>query len=225
MSRLTISVITLAAAVLAGCATTPEVTDDGLVRADGHRFADVYVRPGADLAHYQHLQIADCEVAFRKNWLRDQNRDSRSVTTRLRQDDADRIRSDMATACDEEFRAALLKPPAYSLVEAPREGEDTLILQPAIVNLDINAPDVQSSARVRSYTTSAGEMTLVLELVDGVTGEVQARVVDRRRGIDQGMLQWTSSVTNRAEFNRILKRWADLLRDSFDRVRAGPDDV
>jgi hypothetical protein len=30
-------------------------------------------------------------------------------------------------------------------------------------------------------------------------------------------------VTNRAEFNRILKRWADLLRDSFDRVRAGPD--
>jgi hypothetical protein len=64
-------------------------------------------------------------------------------------------------------------------------------------------------------------MTLVLEMVDGVTGEVQARVVDRRRGIDQGTLQWTSSVTNRAEFNRILRRWADLLRDGFDRVRDG----
>jgi len=223
MSRLTITGLLLASAVLAGCVSAPQVTDDGLARVDGFRFADVYVRPGADLSHYQHLEVTDCQVAFRKNWLRDQNRDSRSVTTRLRQDDVDRIRSEVGTACNSEFRAALERAPAYPLVDVPPEGEDTLILQPAIVNLDINAPDVQSAARMRSYTTSAGEMTLVLEMVDGATGEVQARIVDRRRGVDQGTLQWTSSVTNRAEFNRILKRWADLLRDGLDRVRAGSD--
>ena len=221
MSQPMTALILLACAMVAGCATSPEVTDDGLARVDGYRFADVYVRPGADLAHYQHVEVDDCEVAFRRNWLRDQNQNSRSVTTRISQEDADRIRGDVATACDEEFRAALTKPPAYSLVDTPPEGEDTLVLKPAIVNLDINAPDVQSAARTRSYTTSAGEMTLVLEMVDGVTGEVQARVVDRRRGIDQGTLQWTSSVTNRAEFNRMLRRWADLLRDGFDRVRDG----
>jgi hypothetical protein len=195
------------------------LTHDGLERVSGHNFAEVYLRPGADLAHYQHLSLTRCEVTFRKNWLRDQQRDSRALASRVRQEDADRIRQRIASACDEHFRAALQRAPAHELVEVAPNGEDVLILKPSIVNLDIHAPDVQSATRVRSYTTSAGEMTLNLELVDALTGEVQGRVVDRRRGVEHSQLQWTSSVTNRAEFERILRRWADLLRDSVDRVR------
>ncbi|MFU8765068.1 MAG: DUF3313 family protein [Haliea sp.] len=195
------------------------LTYDGLQRVDGHDFAEVYLRPGADLAHYQHLALSECQVSFRKNWLRDQQRDSRTVSSRVRQEDADRIRQRIASACDEHFRAALERAPAVDLVEVAPNGEDALILRPSIVNLDIHAPDVQGATRTRSYTTSAGEMTLKLELVDALTGEVQGRVVDRRRGVEHGQLQWTTSVTNRAEFERILRRWADLLRDSVDRVR------
>ncbi len=218
------SLVVTVGLALAGCTgtsapTQPELTHDGLERAGGHRFAEVYLRPGADLAHYRHLSLTGCEVAFRKNWLRDQQRDSRSVSDRIRQEDADRIRRRIATACNEYFRAALKRDPAYDLVEEAPNGEDVLLLRPAIVNLDIHAPDVRSAVRTRAYTTSAGEMTLNLELVDAITGEVQGRVVDRRRGIEHSQLQWTSSVTNRVEFERILRRWADLLRDSLDRVR------
>lgn len=201
------------------------LTHDGLQRVAGHDFAEVYLRPGVDLAHYQHLSLTECEVAFRKNWLRDQQRDSRTLASRVRQQDADRIRQRIAAACDEQFRAALERAPAHHVVETAPNGEDVLILRPSIVNLDIHAPDVQGAVRTRSYTTSAGEMTLNLELVDALTGEVQGRVVDRRRGVEQSQLQWTSSVTNRAEFERILRRWADLLRDSVDRVRGAQQRV
>lgn len=214
-----IASLALAACAGGGPARESALTHDGLERVEGHNFAEVYLRPGADLGHYRHLSLSACEVAFRKNWLRDQQRDSRALTSRVRQEDADRIRQRMATACDEHFRSALEREPAYELVEEAPDGEDVLVLRPSIVNLDIHAPDVQNAVRTRSYTTSAGEMTLNLELVDGLTGEVQARVVDRRRGVEQSRLQWTNSVTNRAEFRRILRRWADLLRDSLDRVR------
>mgnify|MGYP003626228599 CR=1 FL=1 len=219
------SLVILAGLALTACAGSDfsresALSHDGLERVSGHDFAEVYLRPGADLGHYQHLSLSACEVSFRKNWLRDQQRDSRALASRVRQEDADRIRQHMASACDEHFRAALEREPAYDLVEEAPNGEDVLLLRPSIVNLDIHAPDVQGAVRSRSYTTSAGEMTLNLELVDALTGEVQARVVDRRRGVEQSRLQWTNSVTNRAEFRRILRRWADLLRDSLDRVRA-----
>lgn len=218
------SLIVVAGLALTACASSEvsresTLTHDGLKRVAGQDFAEVYLRPGADLAHYEHLSLAQCEVNFRKNWLRDQQRDSRTLSSRVRQEDADRIRQRIASACDEHFRAALERAPAHALVEAAPNGEDVLILRPSIVNLDIHAPDVQGAGRTRSFTTSAGEMTLNLELVDALTGEVQGRVVDRRRGVEHSQLQWTSSVTNRAEFERILRRWADVLRDSVDRVR------
>lgn len=63
-------------------------------------------------------------------------------------------------------------------------------------------------------------MTLYLELMDASTGEVLYRIVERKRGLDAGRLEWTSSISNRAEADRILGPWADLLRDGLDRVRA-----
>jgi hypothetical protein len=91
-----------------------------------------------------------------------------------------------------------------------------LIIKPSIIDLDINAPDTMSAGRSRSYTTSTGEMTLSLELVDGTTGQVLARVVDKARGIDTGRVQWTNGVTNRAEAERMLRNWARYLRTGLD---------
>ena len=99
------------------------------------------------------------------------------------------------------------------------DGEHVLILRPSIINLDINAPDVRTTGMSRSYTTSAGEMTLYLELVDATTGETLARVVDRKREMDTGHIQWTSSVSNKADAERTLRRWAKLLRDGLDSAR------
>lgn len=226
MTRVARVMIAVAAATLAACAAPggpasgAETSFDGLQRVENERFAEVYRRPGSSLAAYEQFSLQPCEVAFRKNWLRDQNRQRLDLGSRVSREDVERIKRRAGAACDRHFREALQRDPAYALSDQDRGGAEVLVLRPSIINLDIHAPDVARSTMTREYTTSAGEMTLLLELVDGATGEVLVRVVDRKRGVEHAQLRWSSGVTNKAEFDRILRRWAGLLRDSLDRVRA-----
>jgi hypothetical protein len=208
----------LLAAYLSACASTqpPAETHDGLVLQPGSKFGEVYLLPNASLEGYEEFGLTHCEVAFRKNWLRDQNTTRMDLSSRVTQQDVDRIKDALGAECDKYFREALQAPPPYPLVDAFDNGEAVLVIRPSIINLDINAPDIMSPGVSRSYTTSSGEMTLSLELVDGTTGQVLARVVDRRRGRDTGRLEWTNGVTNRAEADRTLKRWAGMLREGLD---------
>ena len=210
-------------ATLAACTTSGEkpatVTHDGLTLVQNSKFQKVYRRPEADLNSYTEFGLAPCKVAFKKNWLRDQNSTRMDLSNRVTQKDVDRIKDSMSDACDEKFREALLEDPAYNLVGAFDDGEQVLVIHPSIINLDISAPDVRSAGRSQSYTTSSGEMTLSLELMDATTGEILARAVDKRRGMDQNRLQWTNSVSNRADANRVLKRWASILREGLDEAR------
>lgn len=215
----------LPAALTAGCAATganlPTETADGLQLQPNTRFEAVYLRPGADFTIYDEFGLAPCQVSFKKNWLRDQNSNRVDLTNRVTQKDVDRIRDGLAKLCDEQFKQALLEDPAYTLVESFSEGEHVLVLEPAIVNLDITAPDVRSANVSYEYTTSSGEMTLALAAVDGTTRQTVAEVADRREETDDGTLQWTNSVTNRSDAERILGMWADQLRDGLDHLVRG----
>jgi hypothetical protein len=212
-----------ALALLTGCAGTsgPQETHDGLVRIPKTQFAEVYMAPGADLTGYGEYGLEKCTVAFKQNWLRDQNTSRLDLSSRVTQQDVDQIKDQLAEACDEHFRAALLRDPPYVLVDSFHDGEPVLVLKPSIINLDINAPDTMSPGRSRTYTTSTGEMTLSLDVVDGTTGQVLARIIDRRRDAQTSYLQWTNGVTNKAEAERVLRRWSDLLRRGLDTATAG----
>ncbi|MAT93026.1 MAG: hypothetical protein CME59_10540 [Halioglobus sp.] len=216
------TVAACAAVLLYGCAVNPppQVSHDGLELRPEAGLQQVYVKPGASLADYEGFGLDDCSVAFRKNWLRDQNRDRISLSSRVTQKDVDRIRDALAADCDKYFREALQQDPAYQLVDSFSDGEAVLVLKPGIINLDVAAPDVMSPGISRTYTTSAGEATLFLEIADGTTGETLVRVVDRRRGMDTGRLEWTNSVTNRADADRALRYWAGRLREGLDRAAA-----
>ncbi|MFT7048099.1 MAG: hypothetical protein ACJAZE_000483 [Halioglobus sp.] len=215
--------IALSSATLLACSTTgtstPSVASDGLALVPNTKFQEVYRDPNADLSSYTEIGLAPCKVAFKKNWMRDQNSNRIDFSNRVTQKDVDRIKDNLSSACDEKFRAALLEDPAYAVVEAFTEGEHVLVLHPSIINLNINAPDVRSAGMSRTYTTSSGEMTLKLELEDATTGAVIARAIDKRRGVDSNRLQWSSSVSNTAEANRTLSRWAKILREGLDEAR------
>lgn len=212
------SVLLLSTVLLAACASTKTqpVSQDGLVLQDDTKFQEVYLLPEADFSVYESIGVGACSVSFRKNWLRDQNNSRLDLSSRVTQKDVDSIKDALGDACSNHFSEALLAAPAYDIVDQFDNGEAVLIVRPAIINLDINAPDTMSPGVSRSYTTTAGEMTLALELVDGTTGQVLARARDRRRSTDYGTLQWTSGVTNKAEADRTLKRWAGLLRAGLD---------
>ena len=207
-------------AALAACSTSgakvPEEQRDGLTLVPDTKFQEVYRSADADLSSYTEIGLAPCKVAFKKNWLRDQNSSRLDLSSRVTQKDVDKIKDSLSESCDEQFRAALLEDPAYKVVDTFNDGEQVLVVRPSIVNLDINAPDTRSASMSRSYTTSSGEMTLSLELEDATTGATLARAVDRRRGMDNTRLQWTNSVTNSADANRTLKRWAKMLREGLD---------
>jgi hypothetical protein len=193
----------------------PEVTVEGLHRVPDSKLAVVYVDPGAELGPYERVKLLDAYVAFRKNWERDQRRSAVSRTG-VSEADMERIKTRMA----DEFRAVftdVLESGGFPVVE--ETGEDVLLVRPAIVNLDPNAPDLRSAGRSYSYVTSAGEMTLYIELYDSQTGDLLAKAIDRKVDRDDGFYTWANSASNKAAADRILKGWANILLDALNEAK------
>jgi len=58
-----------------------------------------------------------------------------------------------------------------------------------------------------------------MELYDGKTGDIIARVVDPE-ALGDDFWQVRNSVTNQADADRVLRRWATLLSDHLATVKA-----
>lgn len=194
--------------------TLPAINDEGMELVKDSDLATVYADPGADLSVYKRIWLEDATVAFKKNWQRDQNR---SYPFKVRTEDMDRIQNDVATLFREVFTRELLDG-GYEMAE--EAGDDVLIVKPAIVDLDVIAPDVQRTGRSDSYSESAGEMTLNLELYDSLTGDKIVKATDRKRDYRRGYLEWRTSVSNRADAMRMMTSWAKALRSSLDEARS-----
>ena len=174
-----------------------------------------YAQPGVDWSAYDKILIEDATVAFRKNWQRDQNRGRRALSERVSTSDVERIKSDLVALFDEVFAEEMAAGGRWEIVDAA--GPDVLRIKPEIVDLDVYAPDVQSSSYTRSYTDSSGSMTLKLGLFDSETGDLLAATSDRRQSPYRGYLQWTNSVSNKGDARRIVQQWA---RDLDQRLNA-----
>ncbi len=187
---------------------------DGLELVKKTRSTALYVRPGASLAQYNRVAILDCPVAFRKNWERDQNEERVDPMNRINKKDMDRIKKALSEEFLKIFTRELQDKGGYTVVDTG--AEDVLILRPAIINLDVSAPDKMTPGMSTTFTTSALAMTLYLELYDSVTSQILVRFVDADGDREGGMMQIANRVTNKAAADRILSRWADRLRKGLD---------
>ena len=120
----------------------------------------------------------------------------------------------MAKLFDEVFRDEFGKNATFPLVDTV--SSNTLVIRPAIINLDVAAPDLRSAANVRTYTDDAGQATLFLELYDGVSGEILARIINTSVAGDNSHYEWANRVTNRADAKRMIRKWAKALRIKYD---------
>ncbi len=201
------------AALLPGAAPADEPPNewDGLVRVKSKQLDHLYKLPEADFSGYRRVRLDPIEVEFDKNWK--PNDSTRSPSQRLNSADIEKIKQALA----EEFRKVFteeLTRNGYPVVQ--EDGDEVLRVSAAIVNLYITAPEKMSPGRSRTYTTSAGHMTLVAELRDSVTGKLMARAVDSVRGRDTGAFMITSSVTNLGAARTALSQWARVLREGLD---------
>jgi hypothetical protein len=174
--------------------------------------AVVYVRPGVDFSGYRRFAILECPVAFSKDW----ERERKSGAARVSQKDMDEMKADLSAEFLKIFTDELQNKGGYQIVTAG--AEDVLILRPAIIDLEVSVPDSMSAGRSYTLSESAGGMTLYLEIFDSVTGQILARAIDRQEDRGTGRIQWQNSVTNKAEADRMLRRWASALRERLDEI-------
>ena len=199
----------------------PEITEDGLQRVHDARLAVVYITPGADLGVYGKVMISEPSVAFKKNWDRDMRSRSASKLSTSSRVNTTKIRKDLAQEFETVFTDKLSSGGYDVVTEA---GDDVLLISPAIVNLDINAPQTSGAGRTNQYVRSAGEMTLYLELYDSVTGDLIAKALDRQVDREHNeVMTWANSSTNKAAAERILNGWADILLEALNEARAYPN--
>lgn len=183
-----------------------QVTFDNLVPVKDAKMSMAYIDPEADFSVFKRVVILEPFVAFRSNWQRDQNRSrSRNVSAR----DMERIKEDVATLFERVFTDRL-EAAGYEVVDGA--NEDVLLVRPAIIDLDITAPDTRTAGRSRTFTASTGAATLYIQLFDSLSGDIIGRAADRQAVRSAGgRVSWSNSVTNTADARRMIGVWADML--------------
>ena len=186
----------------------PEVSSDGLHLIKKSKVRVAYAKPGAKLDQYSRVKILDCFVQFKKNWEHDYNMEELGLSGRVTDRDADTIKKRLAAEFNKVFTKELTKA-GHEIVD--EVGPDVLLLCPALINVEVTAPDIPTAGMRRTYVASAGQMTLYMEMYDSSTSTLLARVIDPKAGDSGGIAMAANRVTNMAEADRILSHWARLL--------------
>ena len=206
-------VVALLLAVISHSATAQDISFDNLERVKDARVAIAYIDPEADFSVFRRVKILEPYVAFQADWQRRTNAASRSNRVSAR--DMERIRAAASELLRDTFIEALEADEGYEIVD--EFGDDVLVLRPALIDLTVTAPDVQSSGRNRTWNATAGSATLYIELFDGSSGKIIGRAADRRAATRPGgMMTWSNRVTNTSEARRMFRVWANRLREFLD---------
>jgi hypothetical protein len=209
-------VLALAATTAAAKATLPAVSHDGLHLMPHTKLRAVYMKPGADLSQYDKIALLATYVAFRKNWQREHNEDE-SFDQRVSAKQMKEIRDRVSKAFAKEFTKVLSTEGGHQVVKDA--GDGVLILRPAIINLDVTAPDLMTAGMSQTVVASAGSMTLYLELYDGKTQAIIARIIDPEAADNVGIAEVANEVTNTADFDRVVRRWAEILNKHLAQLK------
>jgi|SoiMethySBSTD1v2_1073268.scaffolds.fasta_scaffold1132430_2 hypothetical protein len=200
------AVLCIAFAPAAFSADPPAVSPDGLHLVKNTEFAVVYVKPGATLKPYTKFAILDCFVSFAPNWRENMQTNFNIPIT---EDQIKQTETELAAEFKKVF-VAQLEQGGYQLTD--QAAPDVLVLRPAIINLQITAPQDMEDPDETTFSTSAGQMTLFLELYDSVTSQLLARVIDPEEASNYGIFTWGSKVGNIEAADQIMTKWSDTLR-------------
>ena len=197
----------------------PQVSPEGLQLTKSTKNRLVYVKPGATFSQYGRIAILDPLVEFEKDWQKDYNRSRTGLEGRVSDADVEKMKERLGAEFKKVFTDELQGEGGYPVVDVA--APDVLVLRPALLNVEVNAPDIMTSGIEHTIVRSAGQMTLYLELWDSTSNTLLARVMDAQADPDT-MAQLGGSVANKAAADRILRKWAKELRERLDEVKAKP---
>jgi len=194
-----------------------EVTFDGLVRVNNAGFARAWAAPDIDFTRYTKIMPGGAEFEFRA--VRGGNTASRSSSkSEFPMSDSDKQK--LAEVVSVIFDEELAKSKRFAIADRP--GADVLIVRGALLDIVSMVPP-ERAGRSEIYLTRVGEATLVLEIVDSMSGETLARAAERRAAESTGRSAIRASpVTTWAEVKRLARRWAIKLREGLDGLESVP---
>jgi hypothetical protein len=218
MTRLVL--LTLAVIAVNGCASShvidagPEaqISYDGLVRVDSSRVENFWARPDIDYASYTKIVLADPEIEFRAPSRSDTVGGS---TEEFPLSEADQ--QSLVLTVKGIFLEELADNRYFTFVED--RGPDVLTLDVRLLDFVALVPkriDPDDPSFV--YFSSAGEMTLVVEAHDSITGEILARAVERRAAGIAAEGIHSSRRNGWAEINPLARHWAEIIRERLDQI-------
>jgi hypothetical protein len=194
----------------------PETTPEGLVLQKSTKSRIVYLKPGATFTQYNRVAILEPLVEFEKDWQKDYNNSRRGLEGRVSDKDIERMKAGLAAEFKKVFTKELQDKGGYQVVDTA--APDVLVLRPALLNVEVNAPDMMTAGVNATVVRSAGQMTLFLELWDSSTNTLLARIMDAAADSDSFAKQ-ANRVTNVQAADRILGDWAHELRVRLDEIK------
>jgi len=212
---------------LAGCSSGPiqaypPTSPEGLTLMDHSRSRvnAIYLREGADLSTYDQVQLLDPQVAFKVGWQERVNQQQR--IGQISDQDMDKMAAKGKELLIMEFTRAL-ESGGYKIVG--RAGPNVLGLKAYLRELDVYAPNPNNMENPYSqtYTRGGGDATLTLEIYDSMTGQLLARVIDRKAGYDnpKGDRSVRSQESNIEDTRLAFANWARMLAEGLNLLNSG----
>ncbi|MEH6593683.1 MAG: DUF3313 family protein [Halioglobus sp.] len=188
------------------------------------KFRETYVNTGADFTRYNKLYLGDAYFDYRdvgepKRYRSNMYSSSSKSFFGISKEDREKFEK----MTDEAFTKELSKSKRFTITD--NLDENTILMRGAVIDIVSKVPP-QFVGRSEVYLASVGAATLVLELLDGKTGEVLARVAERRTmGSPGGQIDMMSMPTNSVTVWSDVRRWASgsarRLRSELDEAASG----
>jgi hypothetical protein len=217
------SVFIVIALALAGCSSAPtiqsgpdaEVSFDGLHKVDNSAFHDAWADPDADWARYDQFIGGEAFFEYRavKKTAKYSSVRPPASTDEFYIDEGSRER--LTREVTDIFTEQLSESTRFTRTEEP--GQNVLIIRGGLHDIVSRTPP-ELITRGEIFIRSFGEATLVLEVVDSMSGEVIARAIERRAAGSSSSMTAANTVTTWAEVRRLVRRWAITLRNGLDNL-------
>lgn len=186
------------------------------------QFRETYVNTGADFSKYNKLYLGEALFDYRDVGPAQRSRSAYSTMSHKSAfgiSEADRQKFEEIVG--EAFTKEIAKGKKFQVTDTV--DANTIIMRGAIVDIISKVPP-EFVGRTEIYLASVGEATLVLEFIDGQSGEVLARVAERGviGGQPGGQISGFSMPTNTVTVVADVKRWASRMAR---RLRSELDDA
>lgn len=182
----------------------------GLEPIEMHGMDYAAVDPVTDFGAYTGVIVDPVEVRLDRDWapLRPGSNFEYS------EKDLARLEERLGKVVHEGFVDTIRDGQRYALVQEP--GPGVLRIHARLVDVRLNAPDLPTATRTEQWARSAGEWTLVADLVDAESGAVIARLVDRWIDPEEQYLQRMTRIDNARALRHATDAWALAVRRHLD---------